>query len=97
MVEFRSHSFEGKQKCASLKTHIWHKEDYFKVASEVLDKFWPLEPTRMIRITLQGLRIRTDRDSDYPVLQNEQKGGLIQFINNTQNSGSQLSQLSSAT
>lgn len=64
MVEFRSHEFDAKQKCASLPKHIGHAEDFLNVATNVLNLFWPLEPTRMIRITLNGLRLRTDKDSE---------------------------------
>lgn len=52
MVEFKSQDFDGKQKCASLEKHICSKEDFYFVAQNVLNCFWPLEPTRMIRLTL---------------------------------------------
>lgn len=87
MTEFRSHEFDGKQKVTSLKQHIYHKDDLISIATDVLDFFWPLEPTRMIRITIHSLRLRTDKDSELPVLCHEKEKKSIRkyFVGKEEN------------
>lgn len=80
MVEFKSADFDGKQKCASLQKHICHEADFLWVSKNVLEAFWPLEPTRMIRLTLNHLKLRNEKEAEIPILAGENIGTLNQFL-----------------
>lgn len=68
MIEFNSHEFDTKQKCVSLAQYIKHKDDFMLAFGSILNTLWPIEPTRMIRLTINNLRLKNELDKEGPVL-----------------------------
>ena len=56
---------------ASLNQFIFHEDDFKKAYNHMLEAVWPVEPSRMIRLTLNNMRLRTAQDSTEPILGNE--------------------------
>lgn len=67
-LEFKSQEFEAKSRNISLPYYISHKDDLMKAFGDMLNAAWPLEPTRMLKVTLQNLRLRTMQDSKTAVM-----------------------------
>lgn len=67
-LEFKSQEFEAKSRNISLPYYISHKDDLMKAFGDMLTAAWPLEPTRMLKLTLQNMRLRTDRDPKTSVM-----------------------------
>jgi hypothetical protein len=60
--EFKNQDFEAKARNLSLPYYISHKDDLMKAFVDMLNQAWPIEPTRMMKLTLQNMRLRTERD-----------------------------------
>lgn len=66
--EFKNQDFEAKSRNISLPYYISMKDDLMKTFTDMMNAAWPMDPTRMIKLTLQNMRMRTDSDSKKSVI-----------------------------
>ena len=59
---------------ASLNQFIFHEDDFKKAYIHMLEAVWPVEPTRMIRLTLNNMKLRTAQDTTEPILGDDSDG-----------------------
>jgi hypothetical protein len=61
-MEFKSHEFKAQLKCLTLPHYVFKAEDFRKCFLQMLDLIWPVEPSRMVRLSLINMKRRSKNE-----------------------------------